>query len=79
MSTSRVRLSPLSVIGSSTAKVEPEPISLVTVISPPIKSDRFLQIARPSPVPPKRRVVELSAWEKAPNSFSWASADMPMP
>ena len=38
--------------------VEPSPRVLSTVISPPINSMRFLQMLRPSPVPPYLRVVE---------------------
>ncbi|TWB80459.1 hypothetical protein FBZ81_10692 [Azospirillum brasilense] len=33
----------------------------------------------PSPVPPKRRVVEASAWVKGRNSWTCASVAMPMP
>ncbi len=65
--------------GKSTVKVEPLPSSLSTEISPPFISARRLQIARPSPVPPKRRVVEDSAWVKAWNSFAWLALEMPMP
>ena len=36
-------------------------------------------MARPSPVPPKRRVVEASACEKAEKIFSRAADGMPMP
>ena len=43
-------------------KVEPTPISLVTVIRPPISRARFWLIARPRPVPSVERVSELSAW-----------------
>ena len=42
-------------------------------------STRRLQIARPRPVPPKRRVVDWSAWEKAENSVPILSRGMPMP
>ena len=36
-------------------------------------------MARPSPVPPNRRVVDESAWAKALNNRSWSSSAMPMP
>ena len=45
-------------------KVEPLPGSLSTHIRPPMSSPRRLLIARPSPVPPYRRVVEASTWLK---------------
>jgi hypothetical protein len=48
-------------------KVEPLPYSLLTPTSPAISSASFLEIARPRPVPPKRRVVEISACEKLSN------------
>ena len=45
-------------------KVLPFPGSLLTSISPSRSSAMLRVIARPRPVPPKRRVVEGSAWEK---------------
>ena len=44
------------------------PSRLSTAIVPPIISTSCLEMARPSPVPPYLRVVELSAWVKAVNS-----------
>ena len=41
--------------------------------------DQLLQMARPRPVPPKRRVVEESAWENGSNSRRAVSGAMPMP
>ena len=38
-----------------------------------------LVIASPSPVPPKRRVIEVSACSKARNRALFLSAAMPMP
>ena len=43
--------------------VEPLPTSLAIPISPSINSTSRLQIASPRPVPPYRRLTELSAWE----------------
>src|SRR6516164_3855524 len=36
-------------------------------------------MARPRPVPPKRRAVAASAWWNSSNSFACCSAVMPMP
>ena len=60
-------------------KVEPLPSSLSTEIVPPISSTRRLEMARPSPVPPNRRVVEASTWLNDVNSLSIRSGGMPMP
>ena len=46
---------------------------------PPICSVSRLQIARPRPEPPKRRLIELSAWTNSPNKLPIRSAAMPMP
>jgi len=48
--------------GSSNQNRLPQPNVLSTPISPPISSTSCLQIANPSPLPPKRRVIEVSAW-----------------
>ena len=45
--------------------VLPLPTSLSTQMRPPISSTSCGEMARPRPVPPNRRVVELSAWLKA--------------
>lgn len=47
--------------GRQREKVEPRPGSLSTETSPPIRSAKWREMARPRPVPPKRRVVEASA------------------
>ena len=65
--------------GRITVKVEPASGTLSTVISPPIRSTRRRQMASPSPVPPKRRVVETSAWLKGVNRPFSVSGAMPMP
>ncbi len=57
----------------------PAPSSDVTSMSPPSRLHSRLVIARPSPVPPNRRVVEESACEKAWNSLACCSGVMPMP
>ena len=57
----------------------PAPGVLSTRIQPPICSMICRQMANPSPVPPKRRVVELSAWVKEVKSRACCSAVMPMP
>ena len=64
---------------SVTVKVEPAPGVLSTDTSPPISWARRRTIERPRPVPPKRRVVELSAWEKGWNSRACCASFMPMP
>ena len=47
--------------GTTNRKVDPWPGMLSTHISPPMSCTRPLLIARPSPVPPYSRLVELSA------------------
>jgi hypothetical protein len=54
-------------------KVEPRPSSLSKPTSPPIRCASSRMITNPSPVPPKRRVVELSACENGANSFAAAA------
>ena len=59
-------------------KVEPMPGVLSTVTSPPSMVQKCLVMASPRPVPPKRLVVEASAWLNAWNSLpscSWRHAD----
>ena len=60
-------------------KVEPWPGVLSTAMLPPSISQKCLVIARPSPVPPYRRVVDASAWLKAWKSRPCCSSVMPMP
>ena len=66
-------------IGTSNQKVEPWPGCESTPIWPDIRSMMRLQITRPRPVPPYRRVVEASAWLKALNRPPAFSGAMPMP
>ncbi|MNF76468.1 hypothetical protein D3C84_585830 [compost metagenome] len=68
-------------IASGSMRVKTVPLSgvLATLISPPSRSTRRWQMARPRPLPPKRRVVEDSAWLKGRNSWPRCSGAMPMP
>jgi hypothetical protein len=59
--------------------VLPSPGWLSTQISPCIISTSRRQIARPSPVPPYLRAIELSACAKAPKIFCCVSAEIPTP
>jgi hypothetical protein len=54
--------------GISIQNVAPRPSIPWHPMEPPISSMSVLQTASPSPVPPKRRVVELSACVNASNS-----------
>jgi hypothetical protein len=65
--------------GKSRLNCEPAPSALLTSIVPPIRSTMRLQIARPSPVPPKRRRVDSSACVNGVNSSASVSGVMPMP
>src|SRR5207244_3974425 len=62
-----------------TRKTLPTPQSDSTVKPPPSSSDNRLLMVSPSPVPPKRRVIDSSACVKGSNSRSICSAVMPMP
>ncbi|MNN16562.1 hypothetical protein D3C81_1297060 [compost metagenome] len=63
----------------STVKQLPLPSSLVRPMPPSIIVTRRRVIDRPSPVPPKRRVVDPSSCWKASKTASCMSAAMPMP
>ncbi len=65
--------------GTAKEKTLPLSTSLVTQIRPPINSTRRLEIVRPNPEPPNRRVVEESAWVKRSNTRPSFSLAMPMP
>lgn len=65
--------------GTVNQKRLPLPGVLSTPILPPISCTSSFEIARPRPVPPKRRVVEVSACENGSNSVGSASGSMPMP
>ena len=64
---------------SVTVNVEPSFGALSTITSPPINCARRRTIERPSPVPPYRRVVELSACENGSNRRACCAASRPMP
>ncbi len=57
----------------------PRPTSLSSQILPPIRSTSRAAIASPRPVPPWRRVVELSACSNMPKTTACFSDGMPMP
>ena len=65
--------------GSSTTKVLPTPAALDTEIVPPICWVSPRAMARPSPVPPKRRVVDASAWVNGWNRRACCASVMPIP
>ena len=60
-------------------KVLPWPGRLLAPASPPIRRASWRTMARPRPVPPYWRLVELSACSKAVNSRGNTSGAMPMP
>jgi len=64
---------------SCTINVVPWPKVLSSVMAPFINSTRCREIARPNPVPPKRRVVEASAWVNEVNRRAAVASSMPMP
>ena len=68
-----------AVSGSSSMKVEPREGRLSTSMRPPSSVASSRLIASPRPVPPKRRVVDMSPWLKAWNSVARWSSAMPMP
>ena len=49
------------------------------LVGPPIMRASLRVMARPSPVPPKRCAVVLSAWLNSSNSLACCSGVMPMP
>ena len=65
--------------GSRTVNTDPLPGWPITVTSPPIMRASLRVMARPRPVPPKRCVVEASAWVNSSNSLACCSAVRPMP
>ena len=65
--------------GTSIQKVLPRPTSLSTPMVPPAASTISWEIASPSPVPPKCRVVELSPWRKGLKIDSTRSGATPIP
>ncbi len=69
----------VSFTGSSNQNVLPTSFVERTPIRPPRASMISLQIVRPRPVPPKRRVMLASTCEKGWKSFVRPSGSMPMP
>ena len=65
--------------GTRSVNVDPSPSVVSTSMVPPISSASRRLIARPSPVPPKRRVVDESTCENGWNNRSMRSGGMPMP
>src|SRR5581483_7668607 len=66
-------------IGRVTRKVAPAPNSESTVSVPPCISTMRLEIARPRPVPPFLRVLELSTCGNSSKILAWSSGAMPGP
>ncbi len=58
---------------------EPWPAALSTRMAPPMSSERRMQMASPSPVPPYFRVVEESTWLNALKRRLIPSGEMPIP
>ena len=63
---------------STNRNVDPCPGVETTLISPSICSTMRLQMASPRPEPPKRRLMELSAWTNSSNSAPRRSGWMPI-
>ena len=57
----------------------PGPTWLVAWNVPPMSSASFLDMAKPRPVPPKRRVTDASAWVKASKMDCSLSSGIPTP
>ena len=68
-----------SIKGRRIQKRLPRPSSLSTPIAPPIKRVSSREMVVPRPVPPKRRVVDSSAWRKRSKSCGSLSGGMPIP
>ena len=65
--------------GSANRKVEPRPRADSTQIRPPCISTIRLAMARPSPVPPFFRVLELSACWNSSKILAWSASEIPGP
>lgn len=66
-------------VGSRRVKVAPLPGSLSTVRFPPMRWARWREMSSPSPVPPKRFLIVVSAWAKGSNIRDFCSEVIPMP
>lgn len=62
-----------------TWNVLPRPRTLSTQMRPRMRATSSDEMVRPSPVPPKRRVVDASAWANASKMAACRSSGMPMP
>ena len=69
----------LRAIRKRTRNVEPSLTALSTSIPPPMASARCFEIDNPRPVPPNRRVIELSACLNGLNKDATRPGAMPMP
>src|SRR5581483_661061 len=69
----------LYAIGSVIMNFDPLPASLSAAMSPPMSCANFFTSARPRPVPPYLRVVDMSAWRNSSKMTFSASGVMPMP
>src|SRR5581483_9546779 len=65
--------------GSVKRNVLPTPTVLSTQMRPPCSPTRRFEMARPRPVPPYLRVVELSACRNSSKMYASASCGMPTP
>src|SRR5262249_49214775 len=65
--------------GSVNRKVEPRPSADSTQIRPPCISTMRFAIARPRPVPPFFRAVELSACWNSSKILTWSASEIPGP
>ena len=65
--------------GSSKARTDPRPSSLVAEMVPPCSSTSSRARDRPIPVPPNRRVLELSTWWNRSKIRSRSASGMPIP
>ena len=64
---------------SREVECDPLPDSLSTQIWPPIISTKRIEMESPSPVPPYRRVVDVSAWVNGSKMIFCFLGRMPMP
>ena len=69
----------IAVTGMRARKRDPRPSRLSALTTPLIRSQSRLVMARPNPVPPKRREVELSLWTNGRNSAERVEGAMPGP
>ena len=68
-----------TISGSSNVKMLPSPTRLVAASAPSSNRVSCWEMQSPSPVPPKSRVIELSACMNGSNSRAMTGSAMPMP